>query len=373
MLELRTNKKTIDNESAFNSLKQYFISHIEKGILLSAEQALKDWILFNDKENYEEECLKNNFTLYYNNIVHLDALKNILPLEYEEIFFLESGVWSQKSNTKTFLSYQPYQANDFKLVIQILTLKHKQIWNQSNPFVSFVIHDFGLKHRATALAENCFADNQCKLFLRKIEKEIWPIASYGENETVEDIKDFIYQKKNLLLVGSTGSGKTSFLSSLIQFISPKEHLIILEDTEEIECTHPICSRFIQNEHNSKQKLHHYCSYSLRMTPDRLIVGELRSNEVVPFLLTANSGHRGLISTVHANSCIDAIERLALLFSIYSNEVSIPFEQIKKMICQGIDYIIFMENKKISEIIKLKNYDKGEIFFECIYSQRISFL
>ena len=103
-----------------------------------------------------------------------------------------------------------------------------------------------------------------------------------------------------------------------------------------------------------------------MSPDRLIVGEMRSTEVVPFLLAMNTGHKGLMSTIHASSAVDALSRISLLFSLFSESNDISFALVTKLVCKNVDYVIHMEHKKIVEICKVIGSDAETPFYERLY-------
>lgn len=176
----------------------------------------------------------------------------------------------------------------------------------------------------------------------------------------------IQNKKNILISGGTGSGKTTFLRALLNEVPESEHVIILEDTYEIFVDKINHTSMLAVAEVDKKTLKDYCSYALRMTPDRLLIGEMRSTEVVPFLLAMNTGHKGLMSTVHANSAIDAISRMALLFSLYAETKEINFSLITKLVCKNIDYVIHMEDKNIKEIIRVIGSEGETPFFEVLY-------
>ncbi len=114
-------------------------------------------------------------------------------------------------------------------------------------------------------------------------------------------------------------------------------------------------------------MNEYLSYSLRMSPDRIILGEIRSKEVESSLLAMNTGHNGFLTTIHANSAKDALTRLALLFKIYSAK-DLSYELILKLVTQNIDYVIHMEDKKILEIIDVFGSNQENVFFEKILPQ-----
>ena len=92
---------------------------------------------------------------------------------------------------------------------------------------------------------------------------------------------------------------------------------------------------------------------------------MRSHEVVPFLMAMNTGHKGLIGTLHASSAADALNRVALLFSLYGGEANLGFDKVMELQCRNLEYVVYMENKQVKEVIKVLGSDKGIPFFETI--------
>ncbi len=129
--------------------------------------------------------------------------------------------------------------------------------------------------------------------------------------------------------------------------------------------------FLSQDNIPGKSLIDYCSYSLRIRPDRIIIGEMRSKEVIPFILSMNSGHKGLISSIHANSAIDSLSRMAILFSLFSNSPHINYLIILKMICKNIDCIIHLENKKIREIVDIIGCNQENPIYEILYEKNYS--
>ncbi|MFA6125640.1 MAG: P-type DNA transfer ATPase VirB11 [Sphingomonas sp.] len=122
-------------------------------------------------------------------------------------------------------------------------------------------------------------------------------------------------RKNILVSGGTSTGKTTFLNALIAEIPAEERLILIEDTPELRLNHPnaiglLASRSALGE--ARVSTDDLLGASLRMRPDRIIVGELRGEEAYTFLRAVNTGHPGSMTTVHADSCARAIEQIALL-------------------------------------------------------------
>jgi type IV secretion system protein VirB11 len=125
----------------------------------------------------------------------------------------------------------------------------------------------------------------------------------------------VEQKLNILVSGGTSSGKTTFLNTLIREISPEERLIFIEDTAELQFSHEnafglIAARSSLGE--AAATMEDLLNASLRMRPDRIILGELRGPEAFTFLRAVNTGHPGSMTTVHADSPARAIEQIALL-------------------------------------------------------------
>ena len=96
---------------------------------------------------------------------------------------------------------------------------------------------------------------------------------------------------------------------------------------------------------------------------------MRSHEVVSFLLAMNTGHRGLMGTIHASSAVDCLYRIALLFTLYAGEHGLNYERVMELVCRNLEYVVFMEDKKVKEVIKILGADKGTPFFETIAGQK----
>ncbi|RPJ79583.1 MAG: hypothetical protein EHM20_01005, partial [Alphaproteobacteria bacterium] len=231
-------------------------------------------------------------------------------------------------------------------------------------------HEF----RITLIHHSTSASRKSKIFLRTMQKINPRLALFKEEDEVNNLLiNLIKNKKNILVSGSTGSGKTTFLRALLSEVSAEEHIVILEDTHEIMPFSPNQTSLLSNSELSKKSLKDYCAYALRMSPDRLIVGEMRSTEVVPFMLAMNTGHSGLMSTIHANSAVDALSRIALLFSLYSDNKEIDFSLITKLACKNIHYVVHMENKSIKEICRVIGSEGETPFYERIYEKKMETL
>jgi type IV secretion system protein VirB11 len=318
-------------------------------------------------KNEDIEYLRNWFHFIHEQKFINDL--NLNPLMNEIIFHSHSDVQIHYGNHREDLKIHSLSQDDYQLSFEILALRNNIAWNYSEPFASFKVQIAGLEFRMTLIHYSTSSNRLTKVFLRAMKTELPSLELFSlEQNEVQLIKALIGEKKNILVSGSTGSGKTTFLRALLKETDPHEHVIILEDTHEILPTSHNQTSFLSQIDLNKKSLKDYCAYALRMSPDRMIVGEMRSNEVVPFMLAMNTGHRGLMSTIHANSCSDAISRIALLFSLYSENKELDFSLITKLACKNIDYVIHMENKKINQIARIFGSEQENPLYEIVFSR-----
>ncbi len=295
------------------------------------------------------EELKDIFDIYFDhgflsNIVKQDDL-------FEVIIHGNTSIEVISKTGKVIFEGLSISNEDLEVCLNVLGLKNNQNWNFQNPFCSFLLKLNGDNYRCTLTHRCISATNSPTIFLRKLASKVFALDKYGKDAKI--VADLIRSKKNIIIAGSTGSGKTSFLKSCLEYIDPEEHVVVIEDTHEISSPDKNFTNLLASGEKNKS-MTDFCKYSLRMSPERIILGEIRSDEVVPFTLAMNTGHTGLLSTIHANSATDTLSRLAMLFSIFSNSgQAISYEQILQLICKNIDHVVFLENKKVKEIIEVK--------------------
>lgn len=127
-------------------------------------------------------------------------------------------------------------------------------------------------------------------------------------ETYIELKRYVGEKRNIIIAGSTGSGKTTFCSALLNCIEVFERLIVIENIQELNIKLPNVL-YLQTDEEQGYSVNRLITSALRGLPDRIIVGELRGIEADGYLKAANTGHPGSITTLHANSAFDALQRL----------------------------------------------------------------
>lgn len=174
----------------------------------------------------------------------------------------------------------------------------------------------------------------------------------------------VKSKLNIVISGGTGSGKTTLLNILSSFIEDEERIVTIEDAAELKLnqSHVISleTRMINYEGEGEITVRDLVRNSLRMRPDRIIVGEVRGKEAFDMMQAMNTGHEGSITTLHANSPEDAINRLETMMLM--NDMEIPVSAIRNYVDKAIDIIIQIERlsdgkrkiTSISELVGLKD-------------------
>ena len=173
---------------------------------------------------------------------------------------------------------------EWKALLYYCCLKAHVAWNHVHPFVSFSSHILNRPCRMTLIHESLLgSENPCsKFFIRFHHHNALELDDFIEPNAPKSVIPLLQKivsidKLNVLICGSTGSGKTSLLKSLASTIDPKEHLVTIEDTEELKLNHPKVTSFLCHQDSNSlhnKSLEDLCSYSLRVTPDRLILGEI---------------------------------------------------------------------------------------------------
>lgn len=183
----------------------------------------------------------------------------------------------------------------------------------------------------------------------------------------------VKSKYNIFICGGTGSGKTSFLNALSSLIPERERIITIEDSAELQLSSiknlvRLETRNANTEGRGEIRMKSLIKTSLRMRPERIIVGEVRGEEALDMLQAMNTGHDGSMSTGHANSTYDMLSRLETMVLMAA---PLPLEAIKKQIASALDIIIFLSrlrdhSRRTMEITEVIGYQKGEIVLNPLF-------
>lgn len=192
-------------------------------------------------------------------------------------------------------------------------------------------------------------------------------------EVAEFLEKLVIARYNIFISGGTGSGKTTFLNALSNFIPKDERIITIEDSAELQIREieNIVSLEVRNanvEGNNGISIRDLIKSALRMRPDRIVLGEVRDAAAVDLLSAMNTGHDGSLSTGHANSCEDMIYRLETLVLM---GLDIPLSSVRRQIVSALDLIIHLgrlrdKTRRVLEITEVLDCQNGEVVLNPLY-------
>jgi pilus assembly protein CpaF len=200
-----------------------------------------------------------------------------------------------------------------------------------------------------------------KFTARRFEMEDLIRAGMLDRSLANRLEDYILSRKNLLISGGTGTGKTTLLNILGRFIAEDERILLIEDTAEIQMSQPDLVRFEARQAQNgvpAVPIRDLLKAALRHRPDRLILGEIRGGEAFDLLQLLNTGHSGTLSTIHANSARQGLARFTSC--VLQSGVELPYRAIKTNIADSLNIVVHIERRPgrryIAEVIEINGYD-----------------
>jgi pilus assembly protein CpaF len=189
------------------------------------------------------------------------------------------------------------------------------------------------------------------------------------------LEDYVLCRKNILISGGTGCGKTTMLNALGRFIPADERILLIEDTAEIQLPHANLARFEARQAQSglaPVAIRDLLKASLRHRPDRIILGEVRGGEAYDLLQLLNTGHSGTLSTIHASSARQGLSRFTSC--VLQSGIELPYRSIKSNIGDSLNVVVQIERRPgrrfISEVLQINGYDPDtDVFDYCAIYQR----
>ncbi len=215
--------------------------------------------------------------------------------------------------------------------------------------------------------------------IRKFSKDpmtIEKLIAYGSltQEIADKLEILVKAKYNIFICGGTGSGKTTFLNALSNYIPKDERVITIEDSAELQIKgiENLVSLETRNANTAGAgaiTIRDLIKSSLRMRPERIVVGEVRGGEALDMLQAMNTGHDGSLSTGHANSVHDMLSRLETM--VLQGAAGLPLEAIRQQIASAVDIIIHLsrlrdKSRKTMEICEVVGYENGQILLNTLY-------
>ncbi len=251
---------------------------------------------------------------------------------------------------------------------------HREI-NEANPIVDARLPS---GYRVNGVLKNV-ALNGPALTIRKFREnpiEMEELIRTGSitRECADDLRSYVRSGYNIFISGGTSTGKTTFLNALASSIDPDERVIIIEDSAELMITHinnkvHLECRNANSIGKGEVTMEKLIRTSLRMRPDRIIVGEVRGREVVDMIQAMNTGHDGSLSTGHGNSIRGMLNRLE---TMYIAESQISIASVRNQIANAVDIFVHLRrdasgNRKVCEVAELTGTDGNDYDINYLYT------
>lgn len=264
-------------------------------------------------------------------------------------------------------------------VIQQIVAKCNRVVNEASP-----IADARLENGARVnIVLAPVALNGPVITIRRFPKHpitMEDLLRYGSisQQAVEELERLVAAGYNIFISGGTGSGKTTFLNALSQFIPDTERIITIEDSAELQLQGipnlvRLETRNANMDGTKPITIRDLIKSALRMRPDRIVVGEVRGGEAIDMLQALNTGHDGSLSTGHANSSEDMLARLETMVLM---GMELPLSAIRRQIASGVDIIVHLgrlrdKSRRVLEIVEILGYENEEIVTAPLYQFRES--
>ncbi len=359
-LMITDSEGTLSDEEAMEKIEEYVFSHKKAGscshrenrrlterIFLSLRKEMDILQPYIDDKSISEIMVNGKDCIF----IERNGIPERLPLEFDSTEDLE------------------------ELIRRIASKVHREI-NELNPIVDARLSDGS---RVNAIYRN-IALNGPILTIRKFPDKVMGMEDYLKNGTVtpeesEFLKIAVAAGYNCFVCGGTSSGKTTMLNVLSQFIPEHERVVVIEDSAELQINQVenivrLECRNANVQGKGEVDMSQLVKASLRLRPDRIIIGEVRGKEVMDMIQAMNTGHDGSLSTGHANSIEGMLKRLEAMFL---QAADFPVEAIRSQITEGIDIMIHMSRMKdgsrsVTEISELKGMENGEIIVNPLFKR-----
>jgi pilus assembly protein CpaF len=285
-------------------------------------------------------------------------------------------IWVERLGSLSRTTYSFSTENSYRIYIENLLADQGVRWDEAEPYVDFKLKSGERVH----LIGPPLAEDFC-LSIRKPRQSAFSLEDLRARQMFDDkgieiLRSLIAGGKNLLVAGSTGSGKTTLLKALILEIPSHIRTLILEDTPELDLPNSnlvfLRTRIQARCEMPPVDLRQLVKQSLRMRPDRIVIGEVRGGEAMDLLHAMNTGHRGSMASLHANSCRDALFRLEGLVQMSDSRLSETV--IRDIIARNVDAVIFcgknsQGKRRVSEISMIKGRDCEQLILEVVYANK----
>lgn len=296
------------------------------------------------------------------------AVTEIMVNGPNEIFYEKAG---------RIYEFDGHFSSEEKLedVIQQIVGRHNRVVNQASPIVDTRLSDGSRVN----IVLNPISIGGSAVSIRKFPEHPMSMEKLIDIESISPeaagvLQTLTQAKYNIFISGGTGSGKTTFLNALSQYIPDDERIITIEDSAELQLVGAknivrLETRNSNTDGVTPITIRDLIRTALRMRPDRIIVGECRGAEALDMLQAMNTGHDGSLSTGHANSPADAISRIEVMTLMGAEEM--PLKAIRQQVASGIDIIVQLgrlrdKSRRVLEISEIDSFTDGEIMLNSLY-------
>ena len=342
-----------------------------------------NWARDNDSSlywYYQNLSFKEKSTLKYTITESVEGLgilgKIIMDPQITEVMINGyDTIFVEKAGKLTRLDEHFESNDDLIRIVQRFVSSMDRTVDSSNPIVDARLEDGSRVH----VVFPPVALDGATVTIRRFSKNPMTIEKLLDYKSITpEVADFLQKvvssRHNVFVCGGTGSGKTTFLNAISNFIQPWERVITIEDSAELQIKNiPNIVRMETKKANSREAteitIRDLIKASLRMRPDRIVVGEVRVEEALDMLQAMNTGHDGSLSTGHANSPEGMLSRLETM--VLTGSADLPLEAIRQQIASAVDYIIHLSrlrdfSRKCMEVTEVVKYENGSIILNPIY-------
>ncbi len=370
----------IQEEEFVNQLKRYITETVSLSKVSDEELEEKIETLFLQKLDGEYCSMEQRVSIVeqvYSSIRGFGLLDTIIKDDNitEVMINGPEDIFIEKKGRLVKLDKQFESERKLEDVIQrIVGLAGREV-NQSNPICDTRLPDGSRVNVVLPPIALCGPT----VTIRKFSKEPMTIAKliqYGSltQEIADKLEMLVKAKYNIFVCGGTGSGKTTFLNELSNYIPHDERVITIEDSAELQIVGVdnlvrLETRNANTSGAGEITIRDLIKSSLRMRPERIVVGEVRGGEALDMLQAMNTGHDGSLSTGHANSTHDMLSRLETM--VLQGAPGLPLEAIRQQIASAVDIIVHLsrlrdKSRKTMEITEVLGYENGEIILNPLY-------
>lgn len=320
----------------------------------------------------EKLALRNEI---FNSIRKLDVLSDLLEDEsITEIMINGPNNIFYERDGNIYKSDKCFESGERLMsVIQQMVGEANRMVNETNPIVDIILKNGS---RVNVVLKGISVEGSA-VTIRKFSKKMMGMEKLIEinainRETAEFLEKLVKAGYNIFISGGTGAGKTTFLNALSEYIPDDERVITIEDSAELQLKKPNLVRLEARNANIEGRnqitIRDLIKTSLRMRPDRIVVGEVRDSAAIDMLQAMNTGHDGSLSTGHANS---GHEMLLRLESMVLMGADLPLKAVRQQIASAIDIVIHLgrmrdKSRKVLEIREVLGVENDEIVTRELY-------